>query len=64
MVEKGYEMRDGKWEWGEGEVEMVGEKEGEVVIVEVKRGRDGRLGEGEDGVERGKIRKMVGCRDG
>lgn len=59
LAAKGYHILDRNWRSGHKELDIVAEKDGVLVIVEVKTRRDARFGKPEDAVSPIKIRRVV-----
>ena len=59
LTEHGYRILERNWRWGQGEIDLVAEKDGEVVFVEVKARRSHAFGAPEEAVTRAKQRKLV-----
>jgi len=60
----GYRIVDRRWRRGGGELDLVAERDGWVVFVEVKTRGPGRLAgpaAGLDGRQRARLRRMAGC---
>ena len=56
---EGYHIIDRNWRSGHKELDIVCERDGVLVIVEVKTRRDARFGKPEDAVSENKIRRIV-----
>lgn len=63
LMEKGYEIRHRNWHSGHRDLDIVAQKDGELVIVEVKTRSDACFGQPEDAVDRRKIRSIVASTD-
>ena len=63
LLEKGYEIRHRNWHSGHRDLDIVAQKDGELVIVEVKTRSDACFGQPEDAVDRRKIRSIVASTD-
>ena len=59
LTEHGYRILERNWRWGQGEIDLVAEKDGEVVFVEVKARRSHAFGAPEEAVTHAKRRKLV-----
>ena len=59
LAREGYHILDRNWRSGHKEIDIVAEKGGVLVIVEVKTRRDARFGKPEDAVSENKIRRIV-----
>lgn len=59
----GYAIRHRNWRCGHKELDIIAEKDGTLVIVEVKTRRDTDFGNPEDAVDYWKIRRIVGATD-
>ncbi len=59
LVASGYRLLDRNWRWRQGEIDLVAEKDGEIVFVEVKARRSHAFGSPEEAVTRAKQRKLV-----
>ena len=63
LLEKGYESGHRNWPTGPRALDIVAQKDGELVIVEVKTRSDACFGQPEDAVDRRKIRSIVASTD-
>lgn len=63
LLEKEYEIRHRNWHSGHRDLDIVAQKDGELVIVEVKTRSDACFGQPEDAVDRRKIRSIVASTD-
>lgn len=63
LMEKGYRIRHRNWRSGKKEIDIVAEKDGELVIVEVKTRGNENFGRPEDAVGDRKIRNIVASTD-
>lgn len=63
LTENGYRIRHRNWRSGKKELDIVAEREGELVIVEVKTRRDNRFGNPEEAISEQKIRRIVSSTD-
>ena len=59
LAANGYRVLDRNWRWRQGELDLVAEKGGEVVFVEVKARRSHAFGTPEEAVTRVKQRKLI-----
>lgn len=59
LMARGYTIRDRNWRLGHKEIDIVAQKNGVLVIVEVKARRDDRFGDPADAVTDDKIRRLV-----
>ena len=59
LTEHGYRILERNWRWGQGEIDLVAEKDGEVVFVEVKARRTHAFGSPEEAITHSKQRKLV-----
>jgi putative endonuclease len=59
LAANGYRVLDRNWRWRRGEIDLVVEKGGEIVFVEVKARRSHTFGTPEEAVTRAKQRKLV-----
>jgi len=59
LMARGYTIRDRNWRLGHKEIDIVAQKNGVLVIVEVKARRDDRFGDPVDAVTNDKIRRLV-----
>jgi len=59
LAAKGYRVLDRNWRWRQGEIDLVAEKDGEIVFVEVKARRSHAFGTPEEAVTRAKQRKLI-----
>ena len=63
LRDKGYAIRHCNWRAGRLELDIVAEKNGELIVVEVKTRRNEKYGRPEDAVDRLKIRNIVASTD-
>lgn len=63
LTQKGYEIRHRDWHSGHRDLDIVAQKDGTLVIVEVKTRRDDRFGQPEEAVDNRKIRSIVASAD-
>ncbi len=63
LEEHGYTIRHRDWHAGKKDLDIVAEKEGTLVIVEVKTRRDRRFGSPEEAVDNRKIRHIIASTD-
>lgn len=61
---KGYFIRDQRWRCGHLELDIVAQKDGMLVVVEVKTRVTSEFGEPEEAVNERKIRRIVNATDG
>lgn len=61
---KGYFIRDQRWRCGHLELDIVAQKDGMLVVVEVKTRVTTEFGEPEEAVNERKIRRIVNATDG
>lgn len=61
LVREGYVIRHRNWRFGRKEIDIVAEREGTLVIVEVKTRRSDDYGSPEEAVTDRKIRNIVSC---
>ena len=59
LMARGYTIRNRNWRLGHKEIDIVAQKNGVLVIVEVKARRDDRFGDPADAVTDDKIRRLV-----
>jgi putative endonuclease len=59
LAANGYRVLDRNWRWRQGELDLVVEKGGEIVFVEVKARRSHAFGTPEEAVTRAKQRKLI-----
>jgi len=59
LAAKGYRLLDRNWRWRQGEIDLVAEKGGEIVFVEVKARRSHSFGTPEEAVTLAKQRKLI-----
>ncbi len=59
LAAHGYRVLDRNWRWRQGELDLVAEKGGEIVFVEVKARRSHAFGTPEEAVTREKQRKLI-----
>jgi putative endonuclease len=55
----GYRVVDRNWRWRRGEIDLIAEKAGELVFVEVKARRSHSFGSPAEAVTRAKQRKLI-----
>lgn len=60
---QGYTIRHRNWRSGKNELDLVAEKDGELVIIEVKTRRNRKYGLPEEAVDGRKIRRIVASTD-
>ncbi len=63
LLSEGYVIRHRNWRCGHDELDIVAEKDGTLVFVEVKTRKDVLFGLPEDAVTSGKIRRIVSSAD-
>lgn len=63
LRKKGYVIAHCNWRSGHKELDIVAEKDGVVVFVEVKTRRDDMYGQPEDAVNRRKIKRIIDSAD-
>lgn len=63
LLAEGYTLRHRNWRCGRKELDIVAEKDGVLVVVEVKTRRNTQFGLPEDAVTAGKIRRIVSSTD-
>ncbi len=63
LSEKGYLIRHRNWRSGHKELDIVAEKDGTLIVVEVKTRTDTNFGTPEEAVTNGKIRRIVSSAD-
>ena len=59
LMAHGYTIRDRNWRLGHKEIDIVAQKNGELVIIEVKARRNDHFGDPADAVTDDKMRKLV-----
>lgn len=59
LQQRGYRTLARNWRWPKGEIDLVVEKDGELVFVEVKTRRSHRFGTPQEAVTRRKQRKLI-----
>ncbi|MBR6630035.1 MAG: YraN family protein [Bacteroidaceae bacterium] len=59
LMAHGYTIRDRNWRIGHKEIDIVAQKNGELVIIEVKARKNDHFGDPADAVTDDKIRKLV-----
>ena len=59
LIREGYTILDRNWKSGHKELDIVAERDGTLVIVEVKARKSNKYGNPEDAVSRSKIRNTV-----
>lgn len=57
----GYAVRERNWRCARGEIDILAEKDGQLVIVEVKTRRSQRFGRGEESVTSRKLASLEQC---
>ncbi len=60
----GYKVRDTRWHCGHLELDIVAEKDGMLIVVEVKTRSSEDFGEPEEAVNDRKIRRIINATDG
>lgn len=63
LINLGYTIHHRNWRSGQKEIDIVAEKEGELIIAEVKTRRDTLFAEPQDAVTQKKIRRIVAATD-
>lgn len=63
LLSEGYVIRHRNWRCGHKELDIVAEKDGMLVVVEVKTRTDTLYGNPEEAVSTGKIRRIVSSTD-
>ncbi len=63
LEEHGYIIRHRDWRSGKRDLDIVAEKDGELIIIEVKTRTDKEFGNPEDAVSQGKIRHIIESTD-
>ena len=59
LISKGYTIRHRNWRSGKRELDIVAQKDGELVIVEVKTRRNDEFGRPEEAITDRKIRNII-----
>ena len=59
LMARGYVIRDRNWRLGHKEVDIIAQKDGELVFIEVKSRKSNKYGEAIDAVSDQKIRNIV-----
>ena len=59
LIKEGYTILDRNWKSGRKELDIVAEKDGTLVVVEVKSRKSNQYGNPEDAVTRSKVRNIV-----
>ena len=59
LSSRGYRIRHRNWHVGKLELDIIAEKDGELIVVEVKTRRNTRFGLPEEAVTERKIRRIV-----
>jgi putative endonuclease len=59
LTHHGYRILERNWRWTRGEIDLIAEKDGEIVFVEVKARRSHRYGTPQDAVTRAKQHKLI-----
>lgn len=59
LVRHGYRVLDRQWRVAIGEIDLVVQKDGEVVFVEVKTRRDATFGDPAEAVTRSKLERLM-----
>ena len=63
LQDRGYTIIHRNWHSGKRELDIVAEKDRELIVAEVKTRRNERYGRPEDAVDRSKIRNIVASTD-
>jgi len=64
LESQGYRIRDTRWHCGHLELDIVAQKDGMLVVIEVKTRTTDEYGEPEEAVSQSKIRRIVNAADG
>lgn len=59
LARHGYRVLERNWRWPRGEIDLIAEKNGEIIFVEVKARRSHRFGTPQDAVTRAKQHKLI-----
>jgi len=59
LSDHGYRILERNWRWTRGELDLIAEKDGEIIFVEVKARRSHRYGTPQDAVTRAKQHKLI-----
>lgn len=59
LISKGYTIRHRNWRSGKRELDIVAQKDGELVVVEVKTRRNDEFGRPEEAITDRKIRNII-----
>lgn len=59
LTERGYRTLERNWRWPKGEIDLIVEKDGELVFVEVKTRRSHRFGIPEESITARKRGKLI-----
>lgn len=59
LIDNGYTIRSRNWRLGHKEIDIVAEKEGELIVVEVKTRKNILFAAPQDAVDKQKIRRTV-----
>lgn len=63
LVSQGYSLRDRNWRSGRKELDIVAEKDHEIIVVEVKTRKNADFAEPQDAVNEKKIRRIITATD-
>ena len=59
LLNHGYHILDRNWRWPKGEIDLIAEKDGEIIFVEVKARRSHSFGTPQEAVTRAKQQKLI-----
>ncbi len=59
LTHHGHRILERNWRWSRGEIDLITEKDGEIIFVEVKARRSHRFGTPQDAVTRAKQHKLI-----
>ncbi|MCZ6529111.1 MAG: YraN family protein [Chloroflexi bacterium] len=59
LLNHGYRILDRNWRWRKGEIDLIVEKDGEIIFVEVKARRTHSYGTPQEAVTRAKQKKLI-----
>lgn len=63
LVRQGYSLRNRNWRSGKKELDIIAEKDGEIIVVEVKTRKNTDYENPQDAVNEKKIRRIVAATD-
>ncbi|WP_300724542.1 YraN family protein [uncultured Bacteroides sp.] len=63
LLQEGYQIRHRNWRFRRKELDIVAEKDGELIVIEVKTRRNEEFGSPEDAINARKIRNIISSTD-